>query len=312
MLLQSNVTNTTTEKGCCLQCHGILVFDACMCEKICSKCGIIVKESDDFLETDNIETALADNDRMSEIAEPTSSMMYDISLPTFIDKKNVDASGKQINDYLQIERLRKLNMITMSNNYKGRNLNKAVKELRRITEILGITSSVAERASYIYRKALNKGLIRGRSITGIVAATIYVACKEMEIAFPIDRIEDLIDGISKKSVIYYYKFLLRQTRMNFGVPDPAQNVSRIAVRAGLSGKTERKALDVLEKVKGQAILSGKKPVSLAAAALYLAALQNKEYTTQLRIAVASELTTVTVRKRYLELAQILENSSKRY
>jgi transcription initiation factor TFIIB len=53
-----------------------------------------------------------------------------------------------------------------------------MREIRRIIEILGIGAPVAEWSAYIYRKALDKGLIKGRSIAGIVAATIYVACKD--------------------------------------------------------------------------------------------------------------------------------------
>jgi transcription initiation factor TFIIB len=40
--------------------------------------------------------------------------------------------------------------------------------------------------------------------------------------------------------------------------------------------------------------------------LYLAALQVGEHTTQLRIAIASELTTITIRKRCTEIDQILK------
>jgi len=86
-------------------------------------------------------------------------------------------------------------------------------------------------------------------------------------------------------------------------------VSKIAARAKLGGRTQRRALDILYQVGDDPVVIGKKPISLAAAALYMAALETREYTTQLRLAVAAEITTITIRKRYLEIMQVLKEKS---
>ncbi len=263
----------------------------------------------EFLDYTNAYVDFFSSSENENFDGPTSSMMYDIGLPSFIDKKNVDASGKQISHYSEMEKLRRLNKFTMSHDSKTKNLNKAVREIRRITEILGMAPSIAERASYIYRKALSKKLIKGRSITGIVAAAIYIACKDAGILFPIGKVENLIDNCNRKNVVHYYKLLLRQMKMNVGVPSPAQHVSMISAKARLTGKTERRALEILSQIHGDPVISGKKPISLAAASLYLAAIQIGEYTTQLRIALASELTTITIRKRGLEIEEILKRKT---
>lgn len=285
----------------CTVCNGRLVSDLDNAEKICSLCGIVTK---DYHTSYYNETGLSTTN-ITKIDEPTSLMMYEIGLPSKIDSKNVDVNGKHFHNP-QIEKLRKLNKFTISDNSKTKNLNKAIGEIRRITEIMGFNTLIAERASYIYRKILNKGMIRGRSITGIASATIYVACEEMNIPFSINKIVELVGNSTKKSITQYYKFILRQLDMNIGVVGPSHSISKIAKKAGLSVKTERKALEILEKVYGDPMLSGKKPVTLAAAALYLASFQTKEHTTQLRIAIASELTTITIRKRSVELSQILK------
>jgi len=86
---------------------------------------------------------------------------------------------------------------------------------------------------------------------------------------------------------------------------------RLFLKASMkkNGRTQRRALDILSKVGDDPVVIGKKPISVAAAALYMAALETGEYTTQLRLAVASELTTITIRKRYLEIVQILKEKS---
>ena len=300
--------NTSMNSGAtCPSCQGKTVSDLERGETICSHCAIVIDENFHAINPDSANF-FPDLENESNM-EATSTMMYEIGLPTFIDKKNVDAAGKQIRGSFEFEKLRRLNKFTISNNSKTRNLSKAIREIHRISEILGISTSIAERASYIYRKALNKKLIRGRSITGIVAATIYIACKDAGVFFPIDRIDRLGENCNRKNVIHYYKLLLRQMKINVGVPDPVQYISRIAAKARLSGRTERKALEILNMIEGDPGSSGKKPTSLAAASLYLAALQIGEHTTQLRIAIASELTTITIRKRCLEIDQILKQKT---
>jgi len=289
----------------CPLCKGKLVLDLDKGERVCSRCAIVIDEHVSVANPGRTNFFSADPENESP-NEPTSLMTYHVGLPSLIDKKNIDASGNQIHRSYEIEKIRRLNRFTILNDSKTRNINKAIREIHKISGVLGISHSIAERASYIYRKALNRKLVRGRSITGLVAATIYIACKEVGIQFPIDRIEGLIENCNRKNVIHYYKFLLREMKINVGVPDPVRYVSRIAVRARLSGKTERRALEILSQIGGDPVLSGKKPVSLAAASVYLAALQVGERVTQLRIAIASELTTITIRKGSLELEQILK------
>ncbi|HKC78684.1 MAG TPA: hypothetical protein VKB83_01155 [Nitrosopumilaceae archaeon] len=302
-MLTRNVSDSTDEIMCTI-CNGTLVSDFDNGEKICSLCGIVTR--DNHVSSINEIDSLSLSTNITKNDEPTSIMMYDIGLPSIIDSKNVDANGKHIHDH-EIEKMRRLNKFTISGNSKTKNLNKAINEIRRITEIAGFNALIAERACYIYRKILNKGAIRGRSITGIVSATICVACEERNIPFSIDKIVELSGNSTKKSISHYYKFILRQLGMNNKVISPSHSISPIAKKAGMSAKTERKALEILEQVNRDPKLSGKKPVSIAAASLYLASFQTKEHTTQLRIAIASELTTITIRKISIELSQILED-----
>ena len=294
----------------CNICSGQLITDPDTGEEVCASCGIVARENLEIAAERRAFT-LEEMDKRYRTGEPASLMMYDMGLSSFIDNKNIDANGKQIHSYGEIDRLRRLNKITVSNNSKTKNLNKAMREIRRITEILGIGTPVAERAAYIYRKALEKGLIKGRSITGIVAATIYIACKDSGTPRSIHEIQEVIGNADRKNIAYYYKFLLREMKIHVPLPVPSNSISRIADKARLSEKTVRKALEVLSIVGDNALLSGKNPVSLAAASLYLATIETGEYTTQLRIAIAADVSTVTVRKRCLEIIQLVKASNSK-
>ena len=292
----------------CGICSGQLICDPESGEEVCGSCGVVARENME-LAAERRAFTLEEMDKRYRTGEPASLMMYDMGLSSFIDNKNVDANGKQIRGYGEIDRLRRLNKITVSNNSKTKNLNKAMREIRRITEILGIGTPVAERAAYIYRKALDKDLIKGRSIAGIAAATIYIACKDAGTPRSINEIQDVIGNADRKNIAYYYKFLLREMKIHVPLPVPSNSISRIADKARLSERTVRKALEILSAVGDSALLSGKNPVSLAAASLYLSTIETGEYTTQLRIAIAADVSTVTVRKRCLEIIQLVKEGN---
>jgi transcription initiation factor TFIIB len=124
---------------------------------------------------------------------------------------------------------------------------------------------------------------------------------------PVDEIERMNVPASGKAIRRYYKQLLREYGIRVTNIDPSHEISRIAAKAGLSGRSERKALTILDSVKNNAILAGKRPVSIAVAALYLASIQEGERTNQLRLAFAAGVTPVTLRKRSLEITQILDS-----
>ncbi|CAN5510119.1 hypothetical protein BH18THE2_BH18THE2_27380 [soil metagenome] len=59
-----------------------------------------------------------------------------------------------------------------------RNFIKAFEQLDRLKEKLGLSDTVVEKAAYIYRKVQETGLIRGRTIDGVLAAAVYISCRE--------------------------------------------------------------------------------------------------------------------------------------
>ncbi|MHB8566834.1 MAG: transcription initiation factor IIB [Nitrososphaerales archaeon] len=237
--------------------------------------------------------------------EPTSNMSYFLNLPTVIDSKNIDANGKQISGSYELAQLRRWNKFSISRDSKRNNEVKAISEIDRIIEMLGLAKSVAKQANEIYHKQLS-GPIRRRSISGMSAASVLVACYMLGIPCPVNEIERMSAPVSGKVIRRYYKLLLHEIGIRVTNFDPSNDVSRIATKAGLSGRSERKALTILASVKDNATLVGKRPISIAAAALYLASIQEGERANQLRLAFAAGVTPVTLRKRSLEITQILE------
>jgi transcription initiation factor TFIIB len=163
-------------------------------------------------------------------------------------------------------------------------------------EKLSLSDAIVEKAAYIYRKALEKKLVRGRSISALIAAALYAACRESGTPRTIKEVSNSID-IRRRDLALCYRLLLQELELKMPVADSVQCIARIASQAGLSEKTKRHAMKILKKAEENQGLSGKDPMGLAASSLYLASLKIGEKISQKQVAVASGVTEVTIRNR---------------
>ncbi|WP_455364290.1 transcription initiation factor IIB, partial [[Eubacterium] cellulosolvens] len=201
-------------------------------------------------------------------------------------------------------RLRKWQIRTRVNSSIDRNLAQAMAELDRLTDKIHVPSPIKEKAAIIYRKALDNGLVRGRSIAAIAAASLYAACRSTETPRTLKEIA-AASRIRKKDVARCYRLLLRDLEMRMPVEDPTKCISKISSRVDVSMQTQRRALDILREAKKIGIVAGKDPMGLAAAALYVACVLEGEKKTQKEIAEVANVTEVTVRNRYKNLKETL-------
>ncbi|MFB3113431.1 MAG: transcription initiation factor IIB family protein, partial [Nitrosopumilaceae archaeon] len=239
---------------------------------------------------------------------PTSLAMHDMGLSTIIGKANKDSTGKPLSGSMKssIERLRTWDSRTQAHSSADRNLRQALNEMDKLKDKLALADVVVEKAAYIYRKAMEKKLVRGRSIHGLVAACLYAACRNTETPRTLD---DMANGINirRKDVARCYRLIFRELELKMPVVDPVKGVSRIASIADLSEKSKRKAILILNKAKDVGMVAGKDPMGIAAAALYLSCISSGESKSQKEISIASGVTEVTIRNRCAGLRQLLKD-----
>ncbi len=228
--------------------------------------------------------------------------MPDKGLQTTITQISRDAYGKKVPPDIrqQMYRLKKL-----QNRYGGfpkdqRNLLRAFRTILTLTDRLHIPSNTAERAAIIYRRALKKGLVSGRSIAGMATVSLYAACRITHIPRTLEEFGEL-SPIGTHNIARCYRALLIELSLTMPLQEATLNIPRIASRVGITLDTQNKAVEILREAKRQKITAGKDPMGLAAAALYLACVRNGEIKTQKTIAQASGVTEVTIRNRYKEL-----------
>ena len=281
------------------------VLDENSGEILCSVCGIVISENRENEGPEWRSFANDGNDK-SRVGSGTSITIHDMGLSTMIGSTNKDATGKPLSSAMKksIDRLRTWNTRSQVNSASDKNLRQALSEMDKLKDKLSLTDTVIEKAAYIYRKANEKKLVKGRSIHGLVASCIYAACRDTETPRTLD---DVADGINvrRKDVARCYRLIFRELDLKVPIADPINGVARIASEAGLGEKTKRKAIALLNKAKKIGLVAGKDPMGLAAAALYLACISDGGNTTQRNISNASGVTEVTIRNRCAGLKELL-------
>jgi transcription initiation factor TFIIB len=238
---------------------------------------------------------------------PTSLTMHDMGLATVINPVNKDASGKPLTASMKntIERLRTWDSRSQVHEPVDRNFRQAFSELNRLKDKMAISDSVVEKAAYIYRKAVDKGLVRGRSISALMASALYAACRDTSTPRNLKDVE-IAANIKRKDIARCYRLLVKELDLKMPVTDSIQCVARIASKIGIAEKTKRYAIKVLTIAKANEASAGKDPMGLASAALYLSCVKNGEDKTQRDIAEAANVTEVTIRNRYKGLKEAID------
>ncbi len=250
-------------------------------------------------------TADEQNSRQ-RVGGPMDWSKFDQGLTTIIGRQNVDASGRKLTSTrrAQIHRLRKWQIRTKVHSSDKRNLAVAMTELHRISSQLSIPYSIRETSAVIYRKALRKRLTRGRTILGMIAASLYLACRVHQVPRPLEEVCEHIH-ITRKELSLCVRLILRYLNLKVPFASPIDFIHRFGTELGIPGEAKKKAIDILQLAKEQRLTIGKDPKGMAAAAIYVASILTGSRRTQLEIAKTARVTEVTVRNRYKEMVEKL-------
>jgi transcription initiation factor TFIIB len=276
-------------------------------EIVCMGCGFVVAAK---LADQGPEWRAFDDEQRAKRARagaPLTFTIHDKGLSTMIDWHDRDVYGKRLapGQKAQIYRLRKWQRRIRVSDATERNLAFALSEISKISNNLSLPKNILETASVIYRKAVKERLIRGRSIQGVTAAAIYVACRQCGVARTLDEIAQA-STVNKKEIGRSYRFLIKE--LDYFIPPlkPSQYITKFSNQLTMQGKVEEIAHKILATAKELKLTSGRGPTGIAAAASYIASVLTGERKTQREIAEIAQVTEVTIRNRYKELVERLQ------
>ncbi len=183
------------------------------------------------------------------------------------------------------------------------NFKVAMDKIDVLKDKLALSDVLKEKAVHMYKKIIEKNTLKGRSVDAMVAAVIYVACRDSETSHNLNDITEAT-GLRKKSIAKCYRAILTNLNLQIPVSDIRQCFLRIANDMEISEKTKQYATTILDNAKKRNHLEGKNPMGIVAAVIYLASIEIGEKISQQELAKTAMVTEVTIRNRCKGLRSI--------
>ncbi len=286
----------------CPVCGDKLIGDAEKGENVCPNCGYTTSApADSGPEWKAMD--LEEKNRRVRVGSPTTLALHDFGLSTEISRSMRDSHGKFLDPAMRVsvEKMRKWQSRTRTINSEERGLSNVLSKISELCDALNLPDNVAETAAQIYRTSAKMKVAKSKSILGMTAATVYLACRKCGVSRTLKEVARAA-GMEKGSVARYFRLVLKEVEKEY-VPPPSveKYISKLINMAKIDPKIERLALQISRKTTDSKISSGKAPVGLAAAYVYIASVMAGERFPQREVAEYAEVTEVTVRNRCREI-----------
>lgn len=300
--MYNNLVIKNVEKFSSVHQHAI-IYDYEKGEKLCKSCGMIVQ---DKIYDAELDTDFYRGKSDSNTVLPHSIILNDKGMSTAIADYDTSTS-RRFSNRKEHNKIEFLNKIVSCSNQK-RNLKIVIDLLNRIKDKLSLNSFCIEEALSYYKKALEKGLIKGRSIKEMIVSCVYLVCKKINIPRTLSEIAQIVEA-DEIFAARCYRLLMRELKITHVQFKPAIFIRKIADEAEISERTARESIDMLLAIQNENIFSGKNSLSIAAAILYITCRKHKQKISQARIASAANINIMTLRKRLSEVKSIIVNAS---
>jgi transcription initiation factor TFIIB len=292
----------------CPECGGShLIDDYEHAERICDSCGLVIEDNmidpgADWSEYDN-----EDRLKKARTGAPLTLTKHDKGLSTEIGWDDRDSNGRTLSrqNRTKFYRLRKLHKISKTSSTREYNVVRALRDITTRASKMDLPRDVVETAAYVYRKAQHNNITRGRSIACISAASIYIACRQCHVPRTLDEVSKAFE-LRRRDVSRTYNCIVRMLKIQIPVASPENYISRLCGQLYLNGKTQKIVKELLKDANDKGLITGRSPLAIVGAIIYIASIITHEKRTQAEIASAANVTEVTIRNRYKELKDILE------
>jgi len=185
-----------------------------------------------------------------------------------------------------------------------RDLESPEQEIQRLVSELGMSEEVYNSSIELYEKISDFGLLKGRSISEIVPAIIYIAGRDNNEPRTLEEVSEA-SRASKKEIGRAYRYIGRNTEIPIRPSHPADFLDDFASKMSLSDDVKESAENIVEEAVESDVVSGKSPAGIAVSALYLAAHIEGERRSMNDMSRTLGITTVTIRNRSKDLVDEL-------
>lgn len=309
--MQENAADTD---GRCPTCGRLLIGDHYNGEVVCPACGVVVlsQVEDPGPEWKAIDPE--DKAKRVRVGSPRTATLHDFGLSTEIGSGMKDSQGRYLdpqarNRFYNLQKWQRRVRTTSSE----RSLSGVLAKITEVSDVLNLPKNVLETAAQVYRTSARMKVARSKSIAGMTAASVYMACRKCGVGRSLKEVSRA-SRIDKRTVAKHYRLLVNEVEPEYIPPPPIwKYISKLVNVSKIDPKVERLALQLAKETLDSKISSGKAPAGLAAAHVYIASVLSGVHIPQREIAEIAEVTEVTIRNRCREILEnyVIKQSLKR-
>lgn len=304
--MSSNTALNSNLKFECQRCaKNQIITDVNSGEVFCGYCGMVINSK---LENLGHDSNHIDSQRDTRRTGASITLSRnDFGLSTIIGSKNIDSKGNAIPSSISptIKRIRIQDARSQLGKNSDMNFKNAFDCLERIQDKLGVSENVKETAAYIYRKAVEQKITAGRQINSVVAASMYIACRNTKTLRNLRDISD-VTNIKRKKISQSYRAIVKQLDLKMPLVNQTDFILKISNTLKISAGTKNLAIEILKKAAELDMMAGRDPVGMASASIYYSNVIRKDGFSQIQIANASGITAVTIRNRFHEIKKKIQ------
>ena len=251
-----------------------IAYESVTHEYVCRRCGLVIYS--DLVDMGNEWRSYSvDMSNSRDRAGPPMIGKFTEETSTSFNTRS-DGRGKTLPIQIRRDmgRLLKQNTKTILGTPHLRNLSIARNNLRLLVEKLKLTEGFYNDALIIYKKALVRELVLGKTIEGLAAASVYAVCREKKITRSLNDVAESMN-LNPLTVARIYRELVIELHIRPPLDEPVKYVSVYASRLGLSWDVEQRAVAILQEAKTRGLLRGRNPRGLSGTSVYIAAKESQ-------------------------------------
>ncbi|GMH18701.1 hypothetical protein Nepgr_020542 [Nepenthes gracilis] len=186
-----------------------------------------------------------------------------------------------------------------------RSLLLAFKTIATMADRLGLVSTIKDRANEIYKKVEDQKSSRGRNQDAILAACLYIACRQEDKPRTVKEICSVANGASKKEIGRAKEYIVKQLEVEMGQSVEMGTIHagdflrRFCSNLGMNNQAVKAAQEAVQR--SEEIDIRRSPISIAAAVIYIITQLSEEKKPLRDISIATGVAEGTIRNAYKDL-----------
>jgi len=275
----------------------MLIEDHRAGDQICSECGLVV--GDRTIDVGS-EWRSFSNDRNtadpSRVGGAENPLLDGCDLSTVVGPSTSGpAYGQAGAGCAQEGGAMYRNRRTMSSS--DRSLVNAFREISNMGEKINLPRSLLDRANLLFKQVHTTRALRGRSNDAIAAACLYIACRQDGVPRTFKEIV-AVSTVNKKEIGRCFKLILKALDTIVDLITTTDFMFRFCSNLNLNNKVQRAATHIAETAGNIDIVCGRSPVSVAAAAIYMATQLSEDPKAPAEIGEVLGVAEITIRQAY--------------